>query len=159
MIRTTGKCCCGDLCNHPTHQLVAGEHHCAGCGGIYHALCAQWVSQPTEENPFDGKYVCLKCISHPSVPPTTEENDKEAVKCIPHPSAPPTTEDKDTEAAIEALALLSSSSSCPPATTNPSAVVICNACGCEGHRNSNTKKCELFKGRKRRNNKDTNVKK
>ena len=115
--RKKGVCCAGALCNHSEMELVPGEHHCFSCGGVYHVLCAKFIPQPLNNDPYNGLFLCLKCDSIPGQKNTV---------CPVVPS---------------------------PANTNPPCDVpkpiICKACGKEGHYNSNTKKCSLFKGRRK----------
>ena len=128
--RKRGTCCAGVLCKHAEMQLVPREHHCMGCGGVYHVLCAKFIPQPLDNDPYNGSFLCLKCET---IPPTTNNDTEVGVRSACH--------------VVPSPAIVVPCTSPPDVST---ATIICKACKKEGHYNSNSKKCSLFKGRKRK---------
>ena len=47
-----GKCCAGDRCTQPKHEL---RHHCPVCNGYIHILCGIYV------NDGNDSYYCNAC--------------------------------------------------------------------------------------------------
>ena len=56
--RAVGRCCLGNLCQHPTLQLTS-EFTCLKCKGLVHVPCAIW------DNNVE-KYICQQCAT-PSI--------------------------------------------------------------------------------------------
>ena len=50
-----GRCCLGNLCQHPTLQLIS-EFICLKCKGLVHVPCAIWDDKAE-------KYICQQCVT------------------------------------------------------------------------------------------------
>ena len=125
--RKQGICCAGELCKHAELQLVPGEHHCSGCGGVYHVPCAKFIKQPLDDDPYNGVFLCLKCNTNASQSTNNvDANTLSTLNAVPSPYDVVT----------------------PSTHTNTPKPILCKTCSKEGHYNSNSKKCSLFKGRK-----------
>ena len=62
-----GRCCAGDNCVAPTHELRP-DHKCPGCGGFVHTLCGEF------DNDSDGLY-CKPCFPCPSATPVSVDGN------------------------------------------------------------------------------------
>jgi hypothetical protein len=61
--RSKGRCCAGEMCEHPTMELITGKkdgHCCSVCNGTVHLVdCCIMRSDPEKGT---DECVCLKCI-------------------------------------------------------------------------------------------------
>ena len=124
MSRPKGICCSGELCKAKQHELCPGVNDCHVCHGTYRVLCCNWIRSPSKDDPYDGYYVCLKCLSN-------NDNNNNS-----------TTKDTRSDDNNQSTVSLSN--------VNDTTIIIrCKRCGKIGHKTAGSSKCRYFKPQKK----------
>ena len=124
-----GRCCAGDLCQHPNMQLWGAGHSCSKCDGIVHLGVSCSKSLVVDG---DDVHICVKCYSSP--PSSTV--------------APSSLQSSSSPACQVATPSVASASVATPS-------VACRKCGGLDHLDARNSKCKYFKGRKSKKRKTT----